>query len=190
MIDQGAGRLLLQGGHSSVELIAAQLVRSPEPRVRIRRPGHRHVVDRRHRPPDVDEGLVGDQARHGIDQSDVRGELERNPDQPVLSKIAEVARVLAVDSEVVGVDRTEKRIIGIGHPRTTHAQPLKSRFDVRRRQLETVVGHVAVGAGAAIGAETLQVPVDERPRPAVNRIARVRAAVHRRVAREAGDDLW
>ena len=113
----------------------------------------------------------------GSIEPDVRRQREGDPDEAVLAKIAEVAGVVAVGPEVVGVDRPEQRIVGVGIPLAPALQELEPRLDVGRRQLEVVGRHVAVGAGAAVAAQAIQLPVEERAQAARDGVAGLAAAV-------------
>ena len=91
-----------------------------------------------------------------IEQLDIRGERDRDPDQAVLRQVGEVVRGGAVGAKVVGVGRAKERIVdaGCGHVR-------EPRLRGSRRQLEVLRIHVAVGACAAVAPQAGQRPVVE-----------------------------
>ena len=95
------------------------------------RSGEGHVVDRRHAPPHVHERLGRRRVGRGIDEPDVRGQREGDPDETVLAKIAEVTGVLAVGPEIIRVDRPEQRIVGV---RVPPAPPLQEPGTSPRRR--------------------------------------------------------
>ena len=72
-------------------------------------PRQRDVEDRRHAAPDIHLGLGRDLAVRPH-ELDVRGQRKRDPDEP-LPEVREVARVRAVGTEVVRVDRKEQRVV-------------------------------------------------------------------------------
>ena len=91
--------------------------------------------------------------------------MKRDPDQAVLAEVAEVARVVAVDAEIVRVDRPEQRIVGVGIRSAPQLQKLEPRLHIGGRQLEMVRRHVAVGARAAVAIQPFQPPIEECRNP-------------------------
>jgi mRNA-degrading endonuclease toxin of MazEF toxin-antitoxin module len=51
-------------------------------------------------------------------------------------------------------------------------EALESRLNVGRRQLELVLGHVAVGTGPAVAIQALEAPIEKRAEAASGRLAR------------------
>ena len=92
--------------------------------------GQRHVVDRWDAPPHVHERLGRRRVGRRIDELDVRRQRKRDPDQAVLAQVAEIAGALAVDPEVIRVDRPEQRIVGV---RIESAPPLEAAGTAPRR---------------------------------------------------------
>jgi hypothetical protein len=162
---------------AGVQLIAAKFVRSARPWIPVIGTGERDLVDRRHSSPDIDNSLGRRGIGRGIDQPHVRGEWEGDPDQTVLAKVAEIAGAVAVGPEVVRVDRSKQRIVGIGMTRPPELEQLESRFDIGRRELEVVRGHVAVGARPSVSAQTVQAAVEEREETARNGAAGLAATL-------------
>ena len=146
------------------------------------RSGERDIVHRGNAPPHVDFRLRRRQVGRRIDEPDVGRQRERDPDEAVLAKIAEIAGALAVGPEVIRVDRPEQRIVGIRIPPAPPLQELKPRLHAGWRELETVRRHVTVGAGAAIRGQSIQLPVEERAEAAGDGIAGLTAAVDRVLA--------
>ena len=118
-------RLFLERRKPPVPLVAAGLIRAARPQNAIVRSRERHVVDRRDAAPHIHEllarRLVGDR----VNQPDLRWQRHRDPDETVLAEIAEVARVVAVDPEIVRIDRPEQGIVGIGIPSQRHCRNWK-----------------------------------------------------------------
>ena len=112
VIGERTERLLLKRRHAGVQLVSAGRVRSAWPRIDAVRAREGHVVDGGNAPPEVHERLGRRRARRGIDELDVRGQGESDPDQAVLAKVAEIARALAVRPEIVRVDRPKQGIVG------------------------------------------------------------------------------
>jgi hypothetical protein len=84
--------------------------------------------------------------------------------------------VLAVQPEVIRVDRSEKRIVRSSVEAARYLQQAVADLDIGRRQLEMVARHVAIGAGPSIPSESGDVPVDEREKTACDGVARFAAA--------------
>ena len=119
------------------------------------------------------DGRIGD----GIDQLDVRRQRERDPDETVLAEIAEVPGALAVDPEIIRVYRPEQRIVGVRIPSAAQFEKPEPRLDIGGRELEMVRRHVAVGAGAPVRAQTIELAVEERAMAPDDGVARFAAAV-------------
>ena len=137
MGDQRSQRLLLQRPEAAIELIAARLVRSARPgiaRRRVRSASTFFTLG--HRAPDVDRRLVDGAFVAGSISRMFGGQRETYADQAVLSQVAVIARLLAVDAEVVGVDRTEQRVVRVGVALAPLQQVLIAAFRRRRRQPE------------------------------------------------------
>jgi hypothetical protein len=82
-----------------------------------------------------------------------------------------------VRAKVIRIDRSEERVVCLRIELATPLEKLESRFGAGRRQLKIVRGHVAIGAGPPVSAQTVKAPVQERAETARDRIARLRAAV-------------
>ena len=164
MVLQRGERLVLQRVDAAVELVAAAPVRAAVgDRPDAVGAGDLDVEDRGNRAPDVGDGLAGRarrcrarNRRAAVEQLDVRGQRDRDPDQAVLRQVGEVVRGRAVDAKVVGVDRAKERIVdaGRGHLR-------EPRLRGGRGQLEVLRIHVAVGTRAAVAAQAGERPVVE-----------------------------
>ena len=176
VIGQRTKRLLLQCRDAGIQLIAAGRVRSSRPRIGAVGSRERDIVDARNRAPHVDECLRRRRVGRGIDQANELRQRKRDPDEAVLAKVAEVTRVLAVGPEIIGIDRSKQRVIGVRIPAPPPLEQLEPRFDVGRRELEMVRGHMAVGARTAVGLESAQPAVEERERAAHDGAARLPAA--------------
>ena len=125
VIGQRRQRLLLERRESCVQLIATGVVRSARPQDAVVRAGERDIVHGGNASPHVDFRLRRRQIGRRIDEPDVGRQRERDPDEAVLAKIAEIAGALAVGPEVIRVDRPEQRIVGIGIPPAPPLQELK-----------------------------------------------------------------
>ena len=169
--------LLLEIGEPAVQLVTTSWVRAAEPWVFEVITRQLDVIDGGNHPPHVDAALTRRQVGRRIDEPDVRRQIERDPNQAVLPQIAEIVGVLAVRAEVVGVDRPEQRIVGLRIESSEETQKPESLFDVRRRELKMVRGHVAIGAGAAVSVQAAQASIQERQPAADNRSARLAPAV-------------
>ena len=169
--------LLLQREKSSIELKAAGLIRCAGPGIESVGASELHVRHAGDHAPDVDRSLIRWRVAGRVDQPDVRGQREDDSDQTVLSQVAIVRRLFAVDAEVVGVDRPEQRIVGLVVVSTPLLQPLESCLHCRRRQPELFRDHVAVGAGAAITVQSTQVAIEKGDQPAQYSSARFAAAL-------------
>jgi hypothetical protein len=66
-----------------------------------------------------------------------------------------------VHAEVIGVDWAKERVVRCWVESKTELKQLVSSFDVRRRQLEAVNRHVAVGARAAVALKALDFPIQK-----------------------------
>jgi hypothetical protein len=179
MIDQRAERLLLKRGHPGVELISTGAVWAAGPRVETVRSGELHIINGRNRAPDVDERFARWCVGDGINQFDVRRQRECDPDETVLAEIAEIAGVVAVGPEIVGIDRPKERVVCLRLELSTPLEGLESRLGTPGRELKTVSWHVAVGACPSVAAHTVQASIHEGAEPARNRVARLRAAIKR-----------
>ena len=177
VVRERAQRLLLECRDAGVQLVAALLVRAAQPCDAIIRASEGDIVDRRHAPPHVHERLGRRRVRRWIDQPDIRRQREGDPDETVLPQIAEITGTVAVGAEIIGVDRPEQRIVGIGIELPPQLKQPEPRLDTRWRELEIVGGHVAVGARASVTAQTLESPVEERAEAACDRVAGLAAAV-------------
>jgi hypothetical protein len=114
VIGESAEGLFLQCRDPAVQLVAAGRVRAARPHDAEVGARERDVVDRWNAPPHVHERLRRRQIGRRIDQSDVGWQREGDPDEAVLTEIAEIRGVLAVDPEIVRIDRPEQRIVGTG----------------------------------------------------------------------------
>ena len=85
--------------------------------------------------------------------------------RPSSDERREVARAVAVDAEVVSVDWTEQRVIGSRIDETRVPEGLELRERSLGRQLESIFGDVAGGAGTAVRPETGERLI-EKVRPA------------------------
>ena len=169
-------RLLLKVRKPSVQLIAACFVREARPWILAVIARELDVVHGRDHSPDIYKGLARQRAIQP-DEPDVRRQVKFDPYEPVLPQIAEIAGVLTVRAEVIGVDRPEQRIVGIRIEPSEEAQKPESLFDVRRRELEMVGRHVAIGAGTAVSVQPAQPSVQERQTAADNRRAGLAPAI-------------
>ena len=108
--------------------------------------------------------------------------------RPFWRRLLKSVGALAVGPEIVRVDRPEQRIVGPRIPSAPPLEELEPRLDARRRQLELVGRHVAVGARAPVRAQPVQAAVEERAEAADDGVARLAAAVGvlRRSTRGAG----
>ena len=183
VIGERAERLLLKRRDAGVQLVAAGLVRAARPRDAIVRAGEGDIVDRRHAPPHVHERLGRRHVGRRIDEPDVRWQREGDPDEAVLAKIAEIAGALAVDPEIIRVDRPEQRIVGIGIAPPPPLEELEPRLDAGGRELEIVRRHVAVGARAPVRAQSSSLRSKNARRPRSDGVAGLAAAVVRLAAR-------
>src|SRR5262249_17975841 len=95
---------------------------------------------------------------------------ERHPNQAVLDEVREVVRVLAVDTKVIGVNRTKQRIVRVLIAYAPLLQVVESSPGGRRRKLERIRRHVTIGARASIAAQPFQAPVMKRPASTLDRI--------------------
>ena len=164
VVPQGGERLVLQRVDAAVELVAAAPVRAAVGgRPHAVRAGDPDIENRGDRAPDVGDGLArracrcrARNGRRAVEQLDVRGQGDRDPDQAVLRQVGEVMRTCAVDTEVVGIDRAKEWIVDTrrGHLR----QPGLCRC---RRELEVLGVHVAVGTRPPIATQTGQSPIVE-----------------------------
>ena len=132
--DERSACLFLQRPEPRIVLIAALTIRSDgieahDWYTRGWRPDRRHaigtgdrdIVHRHNRSPEINERLISRCALHRIrrgtcgrvDQPDVGRQRHRDANQPVLHQVREVGRPVAVDAEVVGVDRPEERIVRV-----------------------------------------------------------------------------
>jgi hypothetical protein len=177
MIGQRTERLLLKGPHTCVQLVSTEEVRTACPGIRAVWSGEGDVVDRRHHPPDVHERFGRRRVGRRIDEPHVRRQRERDPDESVLTKIAEVARVFAIGPEIIRINWPEQRVVGLWIESTEPLQQAEPRLSAGRRELELVRRHVAVGARAAVGVETSQSPIEERAKAADDRVAWFASAV-------------
>ena len=187
VIDECAGGLLLKRRETRVQLVAARRigVAWPDGKARVRsRQGD--VVHGGHHAPHVYGRLVRHGIGRGIDEPDGRWQRERNPDETVLAKIAEIAGRIAVRPKIVRIDRPEQRIVSIRVPAAPQLQQAESRLDARRRELEVVRRHVAVGARAAVSVEAVRLPIEEREEAPLDGVARLAATVEGR-SRRCGD---
>ena len=106
-----------------------------------------------------------------IDQPHVRRQRENDADQAILPQVAVVARLLAIDAKVVGVDRPEQRIVGMGVVASPLLQELEPALHGGGSQPELFGRHVTVATGAPIAVESRQVAVEEGEEPAKDRSA-------------------
>src|ERR1051326_4926051 len=113
MVDEGPERLILERGDSRVQLVAASGIRPARHEDVAIGPGERDVVDGRNGAPDVYERFGGRLVRSGVDELDIGGQRQSDPDEPVPAERGEVIGLRAMYAEVVGVDWPEKRIVGI-----------------------------------------------------------------------------
>ena len=186
VIGERAQCLLLKRPHTGIELVSTEVVRRAWP-WGVETIGSREsdVVDCRHGAPHVHERLVRQGAGHRIDEPHCRRQRKRDPDEPVLAKIAEIAGALALGAEIIRVNRPEQRVVGLRIPSAPPLEELESRLGAGRRELEVVGRHVAVGARASVGAETTQPPVEERAEASQDGVARLAAAEERPMQRSA-----
>lgn len=176
VIGERTERLLLERREPAVQLISTELVRAAWPRIDIVRSREGHVVHRRHAPPHVHERLGRRRVGQGIDEPDIRRQREGDPDETVLAEIAEITGALAIGPEVVCVERPKQRVVGSRIAPEPFLEELEPRLDVGGRALEIVRRHVAVHARAAVCAQAIQPPVEERPEAAQDRVAGLAAA--------------
>jgi hypothetical protein len=176
VIGQRTKRLLLQGRDAGIQLIAAGRVRSSRPRIGAVGSRERDIVDAWNRAPHVDECLRRRRVGRGIDQADERRQREGDSDEAILTKVAEVARVLAVGPEIIGIDRSKRRVIGVRIPAPPPLEQLEPRLDAGRRELEMVRGHMAVGTRATVGVQPVQTPIEKCEGTAHDGAARLPAA--------------
>jgi hypothetical protein len=125
MRNEGAPSLLLQRAKPPIMLVStlpvwSERILSENRCPHVRRPDRIHRVGASDRDvgyrhdgaPQIDERLVRRTTCRRIDHLDVVRKRHRDPNEPVLDQVRVVARVVAVDAEVVGVDRPEERIVG------------------------------------------------------------------------------
>ena len=174
---QRAQRLILKRGEAAIQLVPTRRVRAPRPRIAAVRAGDLDIIDTGNHPPDVGHGLRRGCVGRRVDQLDVRRQRKRDADQAVLTQIAEVGGMDAVDAKVVGVDRPEERIVGAGIAFAPQNKSLEPRLCVRRRELEVVLRHVAVGARTAVAVEPMRVTIQESEQAANDRRARLATAL-------------
>ena len=187
VVGQGTESLLLERRDPSVELIPARVVRPARPGVRAVRPRQRHVVDARHGAPHIHERLAREAIGGGVDEPDIGRQREDDPDQAVLAKVAVVVGALAVDPEVVGIDRPEQRVVRAAIPAAPQLQEPEPRLDAGRRQLEVIRRHVTVGARTSIPDQSARLAIEERQQAANDSIAGLAIAVARALCQ--GDDI-
>ena len=173
--EERAARLFLQGAEARIVLVASLPVRAvgvlAEDRdARHRRPdrqdsvrsGDRDVEHGHDRAPEIDRCLGRGLTGRWIDDLNVQRQRHRHAYEPVLHQVREVARVVPVHAEVVGVDRPKERIVRVLVTRAPGQQRIEPGPGHRRRELERVRRHVAVGACASVSTELLEIAVIER----------------------------
>jgi len=131
-----------------------------------------------HHAPHIGEALCGRAVRRGVDHAHVRRERQRHANERVLPKRREIAGLIAVDPEVVGVDRPEQRIVRVRIVRSTQHEDAKPLLDRCGRELEFIGRHVAVGARATVAVQAVETPIDEGLEP--SRRILIRGLRHRR----------
>ena len=166
VIHECAERLFLQRTDPRVKLVAAEDIRPTRPWIAAARSAECHVQHRRHAAPDVDRGVGRRLVGRGIDQPDVGRQRKDDADEAVLPQVAVVAGPIAIDQEVVGINRPEQRIIGFWIEDAQQLEQPVAELDVRRRELEGTRRHVAVGAGSPVPAEPRRSAVQKREQPA------------------------
>src|SRR4029077_20295628 len=90
-----AERLLLQRAPAPVELISTGGVGATRPWVLAVWASKLHIEYRSHHAPHVYGSLTGGKVREWVNQLHVRRQIKSDPDQSILPKIAEVARVVS-----------------------------------------------------------------------------------------------
>jgi hypothetical protein len=178
VVDECAERLLLKRSDARIELISPELIGPAEPGVIDRVwSGQRYVVHARHASPYVGDCLGGRGVCGWIDEPEVRRQREGDPDEAVFSQIAEVAGLVTVAPEVIGVDRPEERVVGVRVESAHELEQPKPRLNDGWRKLKAVDGHMAVGARASIRLEARESSVEERAAAPVHRVARFAVAL-------------
>ena len=107
----------------------------------------------------------------------------RHANEPVFHQVREVARVVSVYAEVVGVHRPEERIVRVLVVLPFRLQRIEPGSGSRGRELEAIRRHVAVGAGASVAAEFFEIAVVEGCTTSRHRIARRLVAIEMRSRR-------
>ena len=107
----------------------------------------------------------------------IRRQRKWDPNQAVLAQVAEITCRVPVAAEVIGIDRPEERIVCLRIELAAPLEQLKSRLRARRRELEIVGRHVAVGARPSVAVQAMYAPVHEGAEPTRDRIARLRTAI-------------
>ena len=102
------------------------------------RPRDRDVHHGHDRAEEIGGGLVGWLARHRIEQPDIRRQWKRDAHESVVDQIGEVAGVLPVHAEVVGIHRPEKRIVRVLVEFAFRQQCLEPGARGGRRELKAV----------------------------------------------------
>jgi hypothetical protein len=92
-------------------------------------------------------------------------------------------RVSGVDAEVVCIDRSEQRVVGVRVALAPCLKRLEPRVHARGRELKTVIGHVAVGAGTAVPIQAFEAAVKKRVETTGDRVAAPLRALERPLAR-------
>ena len=150
---RSAQRLVLQRVDAAVELITSPRVRASGRRgIDAIGAGDGDIADRGHGAPDVGDRFAGrarrGRARHrrpAVEKLDVCGQRDRDANQAVLCQVREIVCGRSVDAEIIGIDGAEEWIVNAGRD---HLR--KPSLRRRRRQLEVLGVHVAVGARPAI----------------------------------------
>jgi hypothetical protein len=155
MANERSECLLLQRAEPAIQLVSTCGVRAARPRVCVVETGQLDVVDGRNHTPDIHQRFARWRVRRRVDQPDVRRQRKCDPNQAVLAQVAEITCRHPVRAEVIGIDRPEERVVGLGIELAPPLEQLKSRLRARGRELEIVGRHVAVGARPSVAVQAM-----------------------------------